>query len=120
MAVTAPSIPASGTPQANNTGQNVNVALTGGTVSNVTVTNSTGQSATVASGTPANYLIPPGGTHTITYSVVPTGMAWTDPLDSDFEGYAAENLALINQLTDEPYAQHGEGGQTGLGTGVDN
>lgn len=120
MAVTTPAIPASGTPQANTTGQNVDCALTGGTVSNVTVTNAAGVSATVASSTPCNYLIPPGGTHTITYSVVPTGMVWSDPLNLDMSTYGAENLGLISETTDLPNPAHTEGGEAGLGYGVDN
>jgi hypothetical protein len=120
MAVTTPAIPGSAAPQANSTGQNVDCALTGGTVSNVTVTSAQGVSATVATSTPCNYLIPPGGTHTITYSIVPTGMVWSDPLDLSQENYSAENLGLINQLTDEPEPAHPEGGETGLGIGVEN
>jgi hypothetical protein len=120
MAVTTPAIPASATPQANISGQNVDCALSGGTVSNVTVTNAAGVSATVATSSPCNYLIPDGASHTITYSVVPTGMAWTDPLDLSVSTYSAENLGLLNEETDLSLPAHPEGGESGLGIGVEN
>lgn len=121
MEITTPAIPASGTPQANPTGQDVNCALTGGTVTNVTVTTAAGVSSTVATSSPANYMIPAGGSHTITWSVTPTGMTWTDPNqgEDDPPGYAAEDTDLTNELTELP-AAHGEGGETGLGEAVQN
>jgi hypothetical protein len=121
MAVTTPAIPASGTAQANTTGQNVSVALTGGTVTSVTVTTAAGVSSTVATSSPASYDIPPGGSHTITYSAAPA-QAWTDPLDLGYTpGPAAENTSTTdNPLADMPYPAHAEGGEPGLGEGVSN
>jgi hypothetical protein len=121
MAVTTPAIPATTVAQLNTTGQTVDVALTGGTLTNVTVFNpETGTSSTVATSTPCNYSIPPGGTHTLTYSVVPVSMVWTDPLDLDDVEPQAENTGSLNEETDEPEPAHTEGGESGLGIGVDN
>lgn len=115
MAVTAPSIPATATPVANASGQNVSATVTGGTVqtvvalppaggpgvptpaipaSTVAATNTTGapvlvqitggtttvisvNGTTVATTTPANVVVPAGGTIAITYSVVPTSWVWS-------------------------------------------
>jgi hypothetical protein len=66
--VTAPAIPASGTPLTNSTGSACLVTLRGGTVSVVAVA---GVALSVVS---ALVLVPAGATVTLTYAVAPT---WT-------------------------------------------
>ena len=121
MALTAPAIPASGTVIPNTTGWYLDVSLTGGTVSNVTVTTQTGSTATVATSSPCSFAVPPGGSYTITYSVVPTGMTWADPLQEGYTPtYSAANLQLVNEEGTLPWPAHEEGGEPGLGIAVDN
>lgn len=198
MAVTTPSVPASGTAVQNSTGQNVDVAVTGGTITGIRVDYPTGQAPPVtapavpASTTPVTntnafpvavavtggtvtviavngttqftatgntVIVPAGGTVAITYSVAPTWTwtavlagfsgtsipspssvplqgsalitltysvaptwAWTDPLDLDPDpGYAQENTGpTYNEETDEAEPAHTEGGESGLGIGVEN
>lgn len=67
---TLPSLPATGVAYVNDTGFNLNISISGGTVSNIYVnTHATGL-------TSGNFFLPPGGTNSITvaYSVSPT---WT-------------------------------------------
>lgn len=198
MAVTTPAVPASGTAVSNNTGQDIDVAVTGGTItgilSNYTpgqavpvistpavaasttpVTNTTGEYVAVAvsggtvtvvavngttqfTGTNVTAVVPPGGTIAITYSAAPTWTwtpvvdgfsgsaipspssvqvvnggsvtlvysvaptwAWSDPLNLEGSEYATENTGpAYNEETDEPGPAHAEGGESGLGIGVDN
>lgn len=120
MAVTTPTLPLTGIVQPNQTGQWVDVNLTGGTVTNVTVTTAQGTSATVATATGVNYAIPPGGSHTITYTGSPV-QVWTDPLETnEVPYYSAENLTLINEQGQLPWPAHEVGGETGLGEAVSN
>lgn len=70
--VTTPAIPASTVTATNNNPYPVLVAITGGTTTVIAV-----NSVTVATTTPANVVVPAGGTIAITYSVVPTGWTWT-------------------------------------------
>lgn len=114
MAVTTPAVPASTTVVTNTTGQWVDAAITGGTMTNVSVN---GVTAGAGAG---NYALPPGGTIAMTYSVAPT-WAWANPIDEGYTPtYSAENLAAINQAGDLPWPAHTEGGTTGLGYGVSN
>ena len=196
MAVTTPAVPASGTALQNNTGQQVDVTVTGGTItgirvdyptgqvpavttpavpaSTVTATNTnsfpvavavsggtvtviavngstqftaTGNTAIVPAGgtiaitysvlpswtwtavvagfsgtsipSPSSVPYPPASFITLTYSVAPT-WAFTDPLDLDVTGQGQENLGPFNEETDEPEPSHTEGGESGLGIGVEN
>ena len=71
ITLSPPAVPASGTPQANATGQNVWVTTTGGTVTAVTVTGPGAPAPLVANG---SILLPPNCSITLTYSAPPT---WT-------------------------------------------
>jgi hypothetical protein len=118
MAVPTPAVPASTVAQVNATGQYVDVAITGGTMTNVSV-----NGVTVGAGA-GNYSIPPGGFITMTYTVAPT-WAWTNtPATSYSPGYSASNTlaegAGYNPLTIGPYPAHATGGFTGWGAGVSN
>lgn len=69
---------------------------------------------------PSSVPIPPGGAISLVYSVAPT-WAWTDPLDPGYTGmYAQENLVLISEISQLPWAAHAEGGETGLGVAISN
>lgn len=119
MAVATPAVPASLTPQANQTGQYVDVAITGGTMTNVSIIDQGGNVTTVGAGA-GNYGVPPGCSIRMTYTVAPT-WAWTDPLETGYAPtYSAENLALINEIGQLPYPAHSEGGESGLGEAVSN
>lgn len=114
MAVTTPAVPASTVAQSNDTGQWVDVTVTGGTMTNVSV-----NGTTVGAGA-GNYALPPGGTISMTYTVAPT-WAWANPLDTgQVPTYSAENLRLINEIGDLPWPAHSEGGEAGLGEAVSN
>lgn len=198
MAVTTPAVPATTVPVLNQTGQNVDAAITGGTITGILVTppaglvpavstpavpattvNATNTNAfpvavTVAangatitaisvggvasgltvgtvvvpaggtvsiaytiatptwtwaaivagfSGTsipsPANVPLPPACSLALIYSVAPT-MAWTDPINEAWEGYAQSNFTAINEEGQLPWPAHAEGGETGLGEAVSN
>lgn len=69
--LTPPAVPASGTPQANATGKNVWVTVTGGTVTAVTVTGPGSGAPLTGDG---SILVPPNCSITLTYSAAPT---WT-------------------------------------------
>lgn len=119
MAVTTPAVPASTVPVPNQTGQYVDVALSGFTLTNVSLTDQSGNVTTVGS-TNTSYGVPPGYSIAITYTVAGT-WAWTDPLDTGYTPtYSAENLSLINEIGQLPYPAHAEGGEPGLGTAVSN
>lgn len=121
MAVSTPAIPASGVPVPNQTGQYVDAAITGGTVTAVNIIDQNGNSTQVASGTGVNIGIPPGFSISWTGSVAPTSWNWTDPVATGYTPtYSAENLALINEIGQLPYAAHTEGGEPGLGAAVSN
>lgn len=118
MSVPTPAVPASTVGVVNQTGQYVSVAITGGTMTNVSV-----NGVTVGAGA-GNYALPPGGTITMTYTVAPT-WAWTNPPATSYSpGYSASNGfaegAGYNPDTLLPYAQHATGGFTGFATGVSN
>lgn len=114
MAVPTPAVPASTVAQPNQTGQYVDVAIVGGTMTNVSV-----NGTTVGAGA-GNYVIPPGGSITMTYTVAPT-WTWANPLDEGYTpAYSAENLNLVNQGRDLPWPAHAEGGEAGLGEAVSN
>lgn len=119
--ITTPAIPSSGVSIPNTTGWYIDVGLAGGTVSNVTVTTALGASATVATSSPCNFAVPPGGSYVITYSAAPTGMQWTDPLELGYTPtYSAENVGLFSAVASFPYTVHEEGGEPGLGMGASN
>lgn len=121
MAITAPAVPATGVPATNNTGQfvSVTIAANGATISNVSVN---GVTAGTAAG---NYMVPPGGTISIAYTVATPTWTWSNPIDmAQTPGYYAENTQAEspgwNPYTALPYAQHAALGQPNLGTGVSN
>lgn len=98
MAVPSPAVPATTVKQVNNTGQYAYVVVTGGTLTQVNVYDQAGNQITGLSGTAAGtYLVPPGCSVSITYSVAPT-WAWANvPNVSDYPPvYASSNL-LTNQ-----------------------
>lgn len=119
MAVTTPAMPASGVTVQNLTGQDVNVSVTGGTVSNITVVDQYGASRTAASSSPATFALPQGGSVTPTYSVAPS-WTWTDPIDEIVQGPAAENLNPINEEAQLPDAPETVEGEPGLGDAISN
>jgi hypothetical protein len=122
MAVVTPAVPASVTAVANTTGQFVDVAVVGGTMTNVSIIDQAGVSHTVGAGA-GNYLLPPGYSIIMTYTVAPT-WTWTDPpylaAVMQFGGYSSPNLVLINEIGQLPFPAHGEVGQPGLGEAVSN
>jgi hypothetical protein len=126
MAVVAPAVPATGVQAANTTGQLVDVAINanGATITNVSIYDQAGVAHTV--GTAAgSYLLPPGYSISIAYTVATPTWVWTDPLmavgeNLQFGGYSASNLVLINQILQLPLTAHGEAGQPGLGSVVSN
>lgn len=75
--------------------------------------------------TPFSVPVPPGGSVTAFFTAAAT-WAWTDPEEAYFTSpfYQAENIGAeatgYNPDTALPFAQHGEGGLPGLGTGVSN
>lgn len=78
--VVTPAVPATTVMQANTTGFNVTVTVSGGTVTGVKVgvTGQTYAQATLeATSTPATVVIPPNGVIGIAYSSAPT-WSWTD------------------------------------------
>lgn len=114
MAVPTPAVPATTVLQANNTGQAVNVTVTGGTLTHVFVYDQAGNAITGLSGTAAGvYLVPAGCSISITYSVAPT-WAWANPYGvSDYPPvYMSENTLtaqgspnnLLQQLPGNVYA----------------
>lgn len=120
-----PAVPASLTPVANTTGQDITVVLASGTVTHITV-NGTDRGTT----TPAQVMVPNGQSITLTYSVAPV-WAWMnffnlDLLDSLGTSYATGNQILAtgvsgyNEANSLPYAQHGATGSANFGTGVSN
>ena len=120
-----PAVPASLTPVANTTGQDITVVLASGTVTHITV-NGTDRGTT----TPANVMVPNGQSITLTYSAAPV-WAWMnffnlDLLDSLGTAYASGNTILAtgvdgyNEVNALPYAAHGATGSTGFGVGISN
>jgi hypothetical protein len=81
--VATPAVPASTVTATNNTGYPVLVALTGGTTTVISV-----NGTTVATTTPANVVVPNGGTIAVTYSVAPS-WTWT----AVFAGLSGNPLA---------------------------
>lgn len=120
-----PAVPASGTAVANSTGKPLYVVLAAGTVTAVSV-----NGASVATSSPANVALPPGGSITLTYSVAPVwswlDLPWLAPPPSTGTAYAQENtvpasgVAGYSPVNDLPYPAHAEGGLSGLGVGVAN
>lgn len=113
-----PAVPASGTAVANTTGQDISVVLASGTVTHVNV-NGTDRGTT----TPANVMVPRGGTITLTYSAAPV-WAWLnffnlDLSDSLGTAYAA-NCSIPEAANALPYAQHAATGSGGFGAGISN
>lgn len=91
--VTTPGVPATTVAVVNNTGQNVNVVITGGTLTAVKIN---GVTVGTAAGT---YFLPNGANISITYSVAPT-WAWSLAI-TDFD-------QIIGQCT-EPLGVSGSG-----------
>jgi hypothetical protein len=121
MAVTAPSVPATGVAVTNPTGQwvSVTIAANGATMTNVSV-----NGTTVGTGA-GSYQLPPGGTISMAYTVATPTWTWANPIDLGYTpGYYAENTQAEfsgwNPYTALPYAQHAALGVSGLATGVSN
>jgi hypothetical protein len=123
--VFTPAVPATTVPVLNPTGQDISIGLSGGTVTHVNV-NGTDR----ATSSPANVMLPAGGSVTLTYSAAPV---WTWQNFPDFAGsdslgtaYAAGNtvpasgVAGYSPVNDLPYAAHAEGGFPGFAVGVSN
>lgn len=68
---TTPAVPASTTPQANNTGQAVAVTIVGGTVTVVSI-NGVTQTVNGVNQVAGTFVVPAGQSITLTYSVAPT------------------------------------------------
>jgi hypothetical protein len=118
MAVSTPAVPATTVPVLNATGQYVDVAVIGGTMTNVSV-----NGVTVGAGA-GNYSVPPGGSIAMTFTVAPT-WAWTAPIATSYTpGYSAYNtqaeLAGYSPYTSLVYPVHAGSGQAGFGAGVSN
>lgn len=120
-----PAVPASLTAVANPTGQDISIVLAGGTVTHITV-NGTDRGTT----TPANVMLPNGGSVTLTYSAAPV-WAWMnflnlDLMDSLGTAYSTANTvaptgaAGYSPPNAMPYAAHAEGGFPGWAAGVSN
>jgi hypothetical protein len=119
MAVATPAIPASTVPVVNNTGQYVNCAIVGGTMTNVSV-----NGVTVGAGA-GNYSLPPGASLTMTYTVVPTSMTWTSAQPTAYNpGYSTSNPGAegpaYNPITAMLYPAHALASFAGWGVGVSN
>ena len=84
-AVTSPAVPATTVPVTNSTGTVVAVTITGGTLTSVVVN---GTQAGTSAGT---YLVPVGGTVSVTFSAAPT---WTWALPAISAGVSAGGPAL--------------------------
>ena len=120
-----PTVPLSGTPVANTTGQDISVILAAGTTTHITV-NGTDRGTT----TPAQVMLPAGQSITLTYSIAPVWawMNFPDLVEADSLGtaYAQPNTVAASggtgysPLNALPYAVHAEGGEPGLGAGVSN
>jgi hypothetical protein len=109
-----PAMPASTVPVTNTTGQDQDVQIAGGTVTNVSV-----NGVTAAAGSNVTVRVPAGGSIAITYSVAPA-WAWVSPPDfQEQPGYAQENTGLPDNLIGQD-PMHPEAGEPGLGTGVSN
>jgi hypothetical protein len=120
-----PAVPLTTVPVANTTGQDITVVLAGGTATHIAV-NGTDRGTT----TPAQVMLPAGGSIAVTYSAAFV-WAWMnylnlDLLDSLGGVYNAPNLVAatgvsgyspVNAL---PYAAHSATGNTGLAVGVSN
>ena len=125
MAVVAPAVPATGVVATNTTGQFVDVAISanGATITNVSIVDQTGVSHTMLTAA-GSVLLPPGYGISIAYTVATPTWVWTDPEYSSeilqFGGYAASNLVLISQLSQQEFPAHSEVGQPGLGEAVSN
>lgn len=71
----APALPATGVAATNNTGQAVAVTVAGGTVSAIAVSGTT-QSVNGVNTIAGTFVVPAGGTITVTYTVAPTTYLW--------------------------------------------
>lgn len=120
-----PAIPTSTVAVANPTGQDITVVLAGGTTTHIAV-NGTDRGTT----TPANVMLPSGGSIALTYSAAPV-WAWMnflnlDLLDSLGGTYAPPNLVAATGVAGYspanalPYAAHAATGSSGFGVGIAN
>lgn len=120
-----PAVPASGTAVANPTGQDISVVIAGGTVTHVTVSGTDR-----ATSSPANVMLPGGGSIALTYSAAPV-WAWLnffnlDLMDSLGDVYGNNDTILATGTTGYspgnslPYAPHPATGSNGFGTGISN
>jgi hypothetical protein len=125
-----PAVPASGVWTPNPTGQDITVVLASGTVTHVTINGPATPATDRATSSPANVMLPAGGSIQLTYSAVPV-WAWLnffnlDLMDSLGDVYANNNsiapagVAGYSEYTSLPYAQHPTGGMSGFATGVSN
>lgn len=120
-----PAVPATTVAAVNTTGQDITVVLLGGTTTHIAV-NGTDRGTT----SPAQVMVPNGGSIAVTYSVAPV-WAWMnflnlDLLDSLGSAYASNNsvaatgVAGYSPVNALPYAAHAEGGMAGFAVGVSN
>jgi hypothetical protein len=123
--VLTPAVPASTIAAPNVTGQDITVVLAGGTTTHIAV-NGTDRGTT----TPAQVMVPNGGSIAVTYSAAPV-WAWLnylnlDLLDSLGTVYASNNsvaptgVSGYNEANSLPYAVHSATGNSGFAVGVSN
>jgi len=128
--VFTPAVPASTVAVANPTGQDITVVLAAGTVTHVTISGPSISPTDRATSSPANVMLPAGGSISLTYSVAPV-WAWLnffnlDLIDSlgtvsaDTNLVAATGVSGYSEANALPYAVHPTGGMPGFATGVSN
>jgi hypothetical protein len=96
-ALSAPSVPASGTPVKNPSSTLVTVVITGGTMTNVAI-----NGVTVGTGA-GTYTLPPGASITLTYTVAPT---WTWTAVTAFGAQAYLQATALTGSTATVTVQH--------------
>jgi hypothetical protein len=96
-AVASPAVPASTVNATNSTGTVVAVTISAGTLTSVVV------NGTQAGTTAGTYLVPVGGTISITYSVAPT-WAWALPQTSASASAGGTSLTFAPTGTNTPFA----------------
>jgi hypothetical protein len=120
-----PAVPASTVAVLNTTGQDITVILAGGTATHIAV-NGTDRGTT----TPAQVMVPNGGSIAVTYSAAPV-WAWMnffnlDLLDSLGGAYASNSTVAATGVSGYspanslPYAPHAATGNSGWAVGVSN
>jgi hypothetical protein len=95
--VTSPAVPASTVPAFNNSSQPVQVAITGGTISAVSINGV----ATGITASPATVTVPAGGYISITYTVAPTWVWTGTTTTATVDLYAASSALVLPNLSAE-------------------